>query len=89
MTLAECLGAKAGEGIWADLINQMTHFLPVRRGTAAGILEKLSEAPKKYFGTIPGKDPKGPSSEERVRRSRRGNLAKKSQYDYPQPHSKR
>ena len=66
MTLAKCLGPKAGEGIWADLINQLTHFMPARRGTAQSLLEKLSEAPKKYHATVLGSEPQGPFSAQEV-----------------------
>jgi uncharacterized RDD family membrane protein YckC len=44
MTLAECLGPQAGEGVWGDLINQLTHFMPARRGSAQQLLKDLSEA---------------------------------------------
>ena len=60
MTLAECLGPKADEDSWDHLISAMTHRKPSRRGTAQTLLDKLSEAPKKYFSNIPGEDPKGP-----------------------------
>ena len=49
MTIAECLGAKAGEGEWANLINQMTHFMPSARGTAQSLIESLKVSPKKQY----------------------------------------
>ena len=66
MTLAESLGPQAGEGMWDELINQLTHFRPARRGTAQELLEKLSESPKKYHAGVPGEATEGPLSVDEV-----------------------
>ncbi len=62
MTLAKCLGSKVGEGMWRELISQLTHFMPSVRGTAQALFAKLSETPKTYYATVPGTDPEGPLS---------------------------
>jgi hypothetical protein len=65
ITLAECLGPKAGEGIWREIIGQLTHFLPSVRGTAEELINRLSGA-KVYYVGVPGEQPEGPLSEDNV-----------------------
>ena len=67
MTLAQCLGPNKAKAPWATILSQITNpMIPSARGTAQALLERLSEAPKKYHAAIPGGTPEGPLSVDEV-----------------------
>ena len=59
MTLAESLGARAGDAGWADLISLLTHFMPDRRPSAQMFLKRLNEVPNAYHIAV-GDQSEGP-----------------------------
>lgn len=59
MTLAESLGARAGDEQWAELISLLTHFIPTRRLSAHALLKRLNEVPNAYHIAV-GDQSEGP-----------------------------